>query len=119
MKVNNATYKINSKDIDDIMATALEGGITYWCDCVEITGDCLGEFASDQISRGGTLMLHDAEENKWHELTLGRFLLGLKCFTEEFGLELNEDKTIDTCAMDDMDADSIVQYAIFGEIVYG
>ncbi len=53
----NINYKVefDNECIDDIMATALEGGITYWCDDAEVVGDYLGEYASEQISRGGTL----------------------------------------------------------------
>ena len=60
-----ATLKIDitTEDIDDIMCSALEGGITYWCCRAEVVGDYLGDFASEQISRGGTLLLHDAEED--------------------------------------------------------
>ena len=74
----NINYKVelDNECIDDIMATALEGGITYWCDDVEIVGDYLGEYASEQISRGGTLKLHDSEEDETYELTLDKFLEG-------------------------------------------
>ena len=30
--------EITGRDIDDIMATALEGGITYWCTRVKVKG---------------------------------------------------------------------------------
>ena len=43
------------------MATALDGGITYWCNKAEVIGGYLGEYASDQISRGGKLKLYDYE----------------------------------------------------------
>ena len=55
MKMNlKMDVTINQRDIDDIMSIALEGGITYWCSYVEVVGgEYLGEYASDQISRGG------------------------------------------------------------------
>lgn len=52
---------VNDEDIDDIMAGALEGGINYWCDEAKVVGNYLGEYASEQISRGGQLKLHDFE----------------------------------------------------------
>ena len=40
----SVTFKVLDEDIDDIMCTALEGGITYWCNRTEIVGDkYLGE----------------------------------------------------------------------------
>ena len=54
---------LSQQDIDDIMVVALEGGINYWCREAEVVGEYLGEYASDQISRGGSLILHDAESS--------------------------------------------------------
>lgn len=48
---------VTDEDIDDIMVSALEGGINHWCAEAKVQGEYLGEFASDQISRGGTLLL--------------------------------------------------------------
>ena len=44
---------LSQQDIDDIMVTALEGGINYWCRRAKVVGEYLGEATSDQISRGG------------------------------------------------------------------
>ena len=49
------TVRLTQQDVDDIMVSALEGGICYWCRRVVVQGKYLGEYASDQISRGGQL----------------------------------------------------------------
>ena len=41
--------RVSNEDIDDIMVSALEGGINYWCRKAEVKGEYLGEYASDQI----------------------------------------------------------------------
>ena len=46
------SVNVSEQDIDDILCTAFEGGITYWCDSVRVVGNYLGKYASDQISRG-------------------------------------------------------------------
>ena len=106
-------YKVSDEDIDDTMCSALEGGITYWCRKVKVVGEYLGEYASDQISRGGDLILYDAErEDRW-TLTLDLFLHGLKLAIEQ-GYFSGD--------FDDMDAgiaDVIVQLALFDEVVFG
>ncbi len=61
------------KDIDDIMCAALEGGITYWCSRAEVVGEYLGEYASEQISKGGELRLYDCESDEVYTLTLDKF----------------------------------------------
>ena len=110
---------LTQQDIDDIMVTALEGGITYWCRKAKVVGEYLGEYASDQISRGGSLILHDAESSDKWELTLEKFLNGVKLYFEYGGHVQIEDNCIDTCCIDADSADCIVQFALFGKVVFG
>lgn len=114
--------ELTQEDIDDIMCSALEGGINYWCREAEVVGEYLGEYASDQISRGGSLILHDAESSDKWVLTIHDFLKGVKLWVQNgedrYGA-LQNDGTLDTCEIDGEMADMIVQYAIFGKIVFG
>lgn len=109
---------VTDENIDDIMTTALEGGISYWCSKAETVGPYLGEYASDQISRGGMLLLHDSEEPKIYELTLDKFLKGLRLYLKDFPCLVTEDG-LDTGDIDAEGADCIVQLSLFGEVVYG
>lgn len=104
----------NQQDIDDIMLTALDGGITYWCGRCKVVGERLGEYTIEQISRGGKLILHDIEDDEetW-ELDLEKLQKGIKRTIEEG--YWNGD--IDYC--DAEVADIIVQYALFDDIVFG
>lgn len=115
-------FQLTQQDIDDIMVGALEGGINYWCREAEVVGDYLGEYASDQISRGGKLILHDAESSDKWELDLEKFLNGMKLWVQNgddnYGA-VQKDGTVDTCQIDAEMADLIVQYALFGEVVFG
>ena len=114
--------QLTRQDVDDIMATALDGGVTaYWCREVEVVGDYLGEFASDQISRGGLLIFHDAESDEKWELDIEKFTQGFRRW-----LENDDDRygavsggKVDTMEIDAEMADLIVQYALFGEVVFG
>ena len=118
---------VEPQHIDDLMVTALEGGINYWCRKAKIIScprpEDLAEnvaaenvLASDVISKGGVLEMYDAESNDKWELTLEKFLKGLKWYCEKFGYTDMED-LIDNHDADT--ADSIVQYALFDEIVFG
>lgn len=114
-------FCIRAKDIDDIMVGSLEGGVTkYWCNHVEVVGEYLGEFASDQISRGGKLIFQDNEDEKEYELTLEKFLKGLaKYISEGPDNILDDDGWVDPCNCDAIVADAIIQFALFDEIVFG
>ena len=112
---------LTEQDIDDIMCTALEGGITHWCRAANPVGKRLGEYASEQIARGGSLMLYDIESSDKWELTLDKFLRGLtKAIEDGAPITINaEDGSVDMSDMDADCADTIVQYALFGEVVFG
>ena len=114
-------FVISGEDIDDIMSAALDGGITYWCGRAEVVGEYLGEYASEEISRGGTLKLYDIEDPKTvYELTLDKFLNGLRLWIEnERAFQLTEAGRLDIGQIDAAAADTIIQYALFCDIVYG
>ena len=108
---------LTQQDVDDIMSTALDS-IDYWCRKAKVVGEYLGEYASDQISRGGSLILYDAESSDKWELTLEKFLNGVKLYFED-GCHVHvEDGCIDACDIDGNDADCIVQFALFEKVVF-
>ena len=122
-KINIATeLTITHEDIDDIMCTALEGGITDWCGSAKVVGEYLGEYASEQIARGGKLLLYDMVEDQEYELDREDILKGIKMAVEEGyydDYEWYDGKTLDTCNVDAAVADVIVQLALFEDVVYG
>ena len=114
------TIEINQGDIDDIMCAALEDGICHWCSAAAVVGEYLGSHAHEQISRGGKLMLQDAEDNIQYELTQDKFLKGLRLFLERGHSDLVniKNESIDPCDFDSDCADRVVQLALFEEIVF-
>ena len=126
---------VYDQDIEDIMVTALEGGIGYWA-CLD-NGDERFELAPAEESvaetcarillDGGSVTLLDDEDHgtSWI-LTLDKLTGGITKFLETsdgpncIECNYNEDGfEIDTCQIDADRADAIIQYALFGEIVYG
>ena len=115
-------FKLDMQDVDNIMACALEGGINYWCNKAKVIGEYLGEYASEQISKGGTLELYDSEEDEVYKLNIEKFMQGFKAWIEN-GYDCNgavsANGKVDTGMIDADDADTIIQLALFDEIVYG
>ena len=115
--------KLTVQDIDDIMVSALEGGITYWaCKAEVVEEKRCSDWGHEQIARGGALIIHDAESNDKWELTLEKFLNGVKLWLQNGDDRyhaLQKGGTLDTCVIDGEMADLIIQYALFGEVVFG
>lgn len=121
------TVYLTQQDIDDIMVSAFEGGINYWCRRVVVQGDYLGKYASEQISRGGKLAiwLDEPFENDktCYVLDRDKFLTGFKLWIESDGDSYDaiddSDGSVDCGQIDAICADEIIQYALFGEVVFG
>ena len=118
-----AEIVITQEDVDDIMSTALDSStLQCWCSEVNVVGRYLGEYASEQISRGGELELYEIEEETYRSLTLENFKTGLlKYFSEDYmPVARRHDGTwgVDPGMIDEIAADEIIQYALFEEIVY-
>lgn len=124
---------ITKEDIDDIMCSALEGGICHWCwRCDVVEDDYYGEYAHEQISNLGSLRMYLIEsfgENETCVLSLGNFLRGIKFYLNAHDLSnsLNTVLELDyTCNkyrisstwIDGIMADIVVQYALFGDILF-
>ncbi len=130
-KINvNVEVEITDNDIDDIVCTALEGGIHYWAKRAEIIGKRLGENPHQQIAKKGKLLIHltepfDKNNTSDYTLTKSKTIKGIKQYLE------NPDKPydifdtyeegkfrLDTCQVDSIVADMIIQYALFNEIIF-
>lgn len=113
---------LTDEDIDGIMSCALDGCITaMWCARVEVVGGkYLGEYASDQISRGGKLRFYDRESSDTWVLTQGKLICGIeRAFMQGYGLEwFDENGKLDIFNIDANEADTMVQFALFGEVVF-
>ena len=115
--------KLTDENITDILTSSLEGGVTSdWCCKVTVVGEYLGEYASEQVSRGGmlTFSMWDPTEADV-TLTKADFVEGFRKWYEEGGdwYEAVTENGVNTGNIDAGRADAIVQYALFGELVYG
>jgi len=118
---------ITDQNIDDIICTAFEGGINYWCRCANVAdADWHGaEYASDVVSRGGTLFVIDDEDPKRELLlTKEKMIASIPIVFQRVmdkrgaGRRSSLEEWLDG-EYDAGDADMIIQQALFGEIIYG
>jgi hypothetical protein len=120
---------IHNDDIENIMVTALEGGIGYWAlleNDTELWTEAYEKhkdtptslIAAKLLIEGKRISFYDVEQDDYDPTTamhldLDKLLAGIKKY-------LLQERHLD--AIDDLDADGadqIIQYALFGELVYG
>ena len=106
--------EVTDDHLDNILVGAFEGGSNYWAVKVEVAKDDYKgkKYASECVAAGGELYITTTEGDK-HLLTKTSLINGLQHY-------LNESKHKNwPDGGDSMTDDVILQYALFGEVVYG
>lgn len=109
--------EITDQMIDNIMVTALEGGINYWCGRANVVKKPSVEtqYASHVISKGGELKLRDAESSDTWVLTREKLESGIAKAANHAGATVDAWYENHDCDS----ADDAVQFALFNKLVFG
>lgn len=133
---------IEQEDITNLLSIALYDGITYWCPKFRIVDwkhneydtRCYEEKAADHLFKGGKVTFYEDEDESGveedfiaHTVGLDEFLKGIHQYLIERGgnviaTAIREGETVATIEWGDIDsieADCIIQYICFGELIYG
>lgn len=102
--------RVTDQDLDDILSIALEVGIAYWCRQYDRTG------------KFGITLYGTDSDDKW---VFGKsdLIRGIKQFitdNNQWSI-LNADKNgvyVDTAMVDAYVADTIIQYACMGRVIF-
>ncbi len=107
-------FALTGDDIEDILSLAIRHGTTRWCERVTPVTPLSGNLLSDH----GVLSFLDKDGNT-HELTVPKFLEGFRLYLLHGGnLDRDEYGQIDIRDIGSSESNAIVQYALFGKIIY-
>lgn len=110
---------IRKEDMDSILFSALNaGGVSLWADKIWASGGKLGERVCEQIGLGGKVLIHDRIGGETYSLTPEKFEKGVRLYLEEGCHVRVEDGHLVSEDVTMIDADCIVQFALFGEVRY-
>ena len=113
--------KVDETTVREIFWSAINQGSTYWL--MEIVGDESSDKSyPHQLIDGVTLQItapttDDDSEGEDCSLTIEKMLEGIKQYVTEYG-DCIENGEVDSCKLDSIDCDIILQYALFGEQVF-
>lgn len=124
-EAKHKTYEIKvgitGRQIEDIIITALEGGIDHWAVLDNAApvwenkpkGMPVSQYTVQLLLEGKSVELYEDEDvtERW-ELSLPKLLSGIELCIKETGF------SADLSDIDADIADTIVQLALFGELVY-
>lgn len=117
---------LTEEDISDILCACIEGGCNYWAQ-IQNEGEQWDEI-EDKLSNDHTIEDHimamwdegydliilDVEDDVLHCISFERFLDAIQSVIDD-GTWDGED----VCDVDGIIGDCIMQYATFGEVIYG
>ena len=117
----NIPILISDEDIDDIMSDIMDSpDVQEWVTSIDVVGKYKGEYASEQISRGGKLKVNLTDDmhetvggDKVHVLSKPILLEGLRCFVREYPVCITQGR-VWVSALDSHDMSTLLQYALFG-----
>lgn len=111
--------EIRKEDVDSILFSAFNaGGVSLWADKILVSGEKLGERVCEQIGLGGEVLIHDRISGETHSLSPKQFEKGVRLYLEEGCHVRVEDGHLVPEDVTMIDADCIVQFAVFGEVRY-
>ena len=115
------TIEFDAEDLEDIMCSALEGGIGYWAKIKDVDTSSVEhptEYLSEVVPQGGRLHIVDAEDDTndcgWFDMK--NLIKGLTMYYNQTGHCLTP---VDIEDIDADHADVIFQLGLFEEIIYG
>jgi hypothetical protein len=132
LHINNSRIVVehNNELFGDILCTALEGGSNYWIETIKFLppynkpkGCSVSEYATSELNAGKTIQIVDVD-NEHHDLTMGDLIFGIKrwahCHPNRVSIITENGRSeIDAGNIDANEADTILQYALFGKWVFG
>ena len=109
-------FNVSAYDISDILVGAFEGGSNYWIEKVFVVDDDYkgGKYASDVIGLGGRLIIKTLD-NDTKTLTQEMMVKGIQQYVDEGG----KNYPFKSTQPDAYTYDTILQNALFKEVVYG
>ena len=117
---------LTEEDISDILCSCIEGGSNYWCQIQndgEEWDEVEKELPDDSTiedcimalwNRGYALRVVDEEDDNEYEISFKDFLDAIQSVIDDGTWDGD-----DVCDVDGEVGDCIMQYATFGEVIYG
>ena len=107
---------VSVDDINEILVGAFEGGSNYWIEkAIVVDNDYKGgEYASDVIGLGGELIIKTLD-NDTKRLNQKMMIEGIQRYVDDGG----KNYPFDSGQPDGYTYDTILQNALFKEVVYG
>lgn len=117
--VVRAPREIVRQEIDDILVGAFEGGINHWCASASLVS------VHTEIEKAGLEWAFmgfaydiETDEGDVYRLDEERLIDGLQRYVDWASQQLDATEWPDFDNMDAHDYDAIVQFSLFGELVY-
>ncbi|AQS42453.1 hypothetical protein LSG23_20285 (plasmid) [Bacillus velezensis] len=119
----NVVVEVTDYDVENIIVSSFEGGSRYWMGLNNSTSDWREKPKNVSLSMWAAKLLLEGKNIELYELELeceeNQLSLDLKKLITGVSLYINNHNLLDKDQWDADTADCIMQYALFGKLVYG
>ena len=113
--------KLQEDNIRLVLSNAIEHCLRTWCHGIEVVDDANDPDVISDIIKGKTLWFYSTKYMV-HELTLNAFIDGFRQWVcdgrDLFGIVQGNGSVVPELMDDNIGCDEILQYALFGRIVF-
>lgn len=118
------TKEVSYLDLWEMVWGSDGAGTTYWADKVrKLDGDDIDLWKTDEngnlVGNPQPFKIHDTEEGKWHNVFLSDLAIAYKLADEQNLTHCGRYAIVDFEEQDACNGDTLIQLAIFGEVIYG
>jgi hypothetical protein len=124
----NLNAELDDEFFDDLICTMFEGGSNYWIDCIEIDhpdgskprGVPNSTWVAEALRKNGSVSIYPLDDEVNYQLTEQKLIAGVQMWADKYPDKVSiVHNIIDSGDIDANEADAILQYALFKELVFG
>ena len=118
------TKEISYLELWEVIWGADGAGMTYWSDMVRNSmGGDIDLWTKDEqgnlVGNPQGFRIHDSEEDTWHDISLADLANAYKLADRDNLTHCGNYAIVDFESQDACNGDTLIQLAIFGEVIYG
>jgi len=124
----NLNVELDDEFFDDLICTMFEGGSNYWINYIDIhhpdgnkpRGVPNSTWATEALRKDGSVSIYSLDDKVNYQLTEQKLIAGVQMWVDKYPDKVSiVHNIIDSGDIDANEADSILQYALFKELVFG
>jgi hypothetical protein len=116
----NVTIDVDINDLWEAVWSSEGSGVTYWASHIRtVDGKSIRLWTEDWTPNPQDFTIFDCEEEKWHTVTIADLVRAYGIAVKNGDTHCGDYLVADLEDCDECVGDVLLQYSVFGELIYG